>query len=122
MTDSRNARDHRGLERLLREALPPGDPGEDVPCLDPETVAAWCEGALTAAERASAEAHAAGCARCQAMLAVMLRTELPAGAQEPSAVGRWMMMLGPALAFVGSSSGKGAGLWQLVLQKVGRID
>jgi hypothetical protein len=98
MTDSRNARDDRGLERLLREALPPGDSGEDVPCLDPDTVAAWYEGALTAAERASAEMHAAGCARCQAMLAVMLRTEPPTGAHEPSAVRRWMMMLGPALA------------------------
>src|SRR5262245_5239132 len=42
--------------------------------LDAETLAAWADDALGASERASAEAHAAGCARCQQLLAAMVRT------------------------------------------------
>lgn len=47
-------------------------------CLDADTLAAWADGALTARERASAEAHAADCGRCQALLAAMVRSEPPA--------------------------------------------
>src|SRR5450759_3700493 len=43
------------------------------PCLDSETIAAWADDSLTAGERAAAEAHAADCARCQAVLAAMVR-------------------------------------------------
>jgi hypothetical protein len=43
--------------------------------LDPELVAAWAEGSLDPSARAAAEAHAADCLRCQAVLAAMVRTE-----------------------------------------------
>ena len=43
--------------------------------IDAETLAAWTDGALDARERAAAEAHAAGCARCQQLLAAMVRTQ-----------------------------------------------
>ena len=43
-------------------------------CLDADTLAAWADNALGAAELAAAEAHAADCARCQAMLAAMARS------------------------------------------------
>jgi outer membrane biosynthesis protein TonB len=46
-------------------------------CLDAETMAAWVDRALPAAEAAAAEAHVADCARCQAVLAVLVQT-LPA--------------------------------------------
>ena len=70
------------FNRLLREALKA--PALDPPgrCLDPETVAAWCDGTLDAASRAAAEAHAAACERCQALMAAMMRSE-PAVAQRP---------------------------------------
>ena len=61
------------FDHLLREALkapashPPGG------CLDAETLAAWSEGSLDAAQRAAAEAHASECARCQDLLAAMIR-------------------------------------------------
>jgi hypothetical protein len=42
--------------------------------LDAETLAAWADDALDVSERASAEAHAAGCARCQQLLAALVRT------------------------------------------------
>lgn len=53
-------------------------------CLDAETLAAWADGALPAGERAAAEAHAADCTRCQALLAAMVRTE-----PEIAAPGAW---------------------------------
>ena len=56
----------------------------DVGCLDAETLAAWVDGGLPAVERAAAEAHAADCARCQALLAAMIRTE-----PENAAVESW---------------------------------
>jgi hypothetical protein len=46
-------------------------------CLDAETLAAWADEALEAGERAAAEAHAADCARCQALLAAMVKTTPP---------------------------------------------
>jgi hypothetical protein len=52
------------------------------PCLDAETLAAWADDRLTTAERDAVEAHAADCARCQAVVAAMVRAEPPA---EPAA-------------------------------------
>jgi hypothetical protein len=48
------------------------------PCLDAETLAAWADDRLTTAERDAVEAHAADCARCQAVVAAMVRAEPPA--------------------------------------------
>ena len=45
--------------------------------LDAETLAAWLDGSLATRERADAEAHAADCDRCRAVLAAMVRTEPP---------------------------------------------
>ena len=83
----------RAIEQLLKRrraadaSPPPGD------CLDADTVAAWSDGALSADELRSAEAHAAGCARCQAMLATMARTEPPV--KHRSMTVRWLV---PAVA------------------------
>lgn len=72
------------IERLLRDTLltrtskvsdvaDTSDTGTDR-CLDTVTLAAWAERTLGSRERSRAEAHAADCARCQAMLAAMTRT------------------------------------------------
>ncbi len=50
-------------------------------CLDAETLAAWADEGLESRERAAVEAHAAGCARCQALLAAMVRTLPPPSAE-----------------------------------------
>ena len=67
------ARD-RSIDRLLRRL----EPGADLPatdaCVDAETLAAWMDGSLSGQALDRAEHHAAGCARCQAMLASMVRT------------------------------------------------
>ena len=67
-------------------------------CLDAEILAAWAEGVLDAPQRATAEAHASSCARCQAMLAVMVRTTPAAAASTGSPLRKWLMMLGPPMA------------------------
>jgi hypothetical protein len=70
--------------------------------LTPDVLAAWMDGALTASERAAAEAHASDCAHCQAMLAAMARIT-PAPAQRAwwsmPAI-RWLV---PIAAALGSS-------------------
>src|SRR5437868_2517375 len=66
--------------RLLREALREhAAPAPSPACLDADTLGAWSDGTLRARDRAAAESHAAGCARCQAMLAAMTRIAPPPG-------------------------------------------
>jgi hypothetical protein len=63
-------------DRLLRAAL--DDTASTPPssaCMDAATLAAWADGTLTGVERAAVQAHAAGCARCLALLAAMTRIE-----------------------------------------------
>src|SRR6476469_8309057 len=87
--------------RLLRETLR-GDAATAASpaCLDAETLAAWSDGTLRAADRAAAESHAAGCARCQAMLAAMAITAPPAAARKWWRTGtyRWLAPLAAAAA------------------------
>ena len=63
------------------------------PHLDAETLAAWAEDRLSAAERDALEAHAADCERCQALLAAMVRTEPPAGRAD-AAPAWWRPLVG----------------------------
>ena len=85
-----------GFDRLLRSALSSDETGVGSSCLDADTLAAWCDGALSPSERSFADAHVARCARCQGMRGVMART---APADAPSrtwSVRQWFMMLAPA--------------------------
>jgi Putative zinc-finger len=86
----------QSVEQWLRKTPAPAAPGDL--CLDADTLAAWAEGALAGAERASAEAHASTCARCQAMLAVMIRTMPVQETSTGSSIRKWLMMLSPAMA------------------------
>ena len=60
-------------------------------CLDAETLAAWMDDGLPAAALETARAHVAGCARCQALVATMVRLEPPAAAAAAPAPSRWWM-------------------------------
>jgi hypothetical protein len=64
-------------------------------CLDAETLAAWADGALDVRERARAEAHAADCGRCQALLAAMVRTAPPPSPAEAPFRARLLWWLAP---------------------------
>jgi hypothetical protein len=86
------------VERLLRGAMAGIERPPASECLDPETMAAWMDGTLAGSPRSFAEAHAARCARCQGMLAVMARTAPEAPGRTPAALRKWMIWLSPALA------------------------
>ena len=69
--------------------------------LDAETLAAWADEALDARERTAVEAHAADCARCQALLAAMVRTLPPPAAAAPVLRARslwWLAAMAPIAA------------------------
>src|SRR5207253_2381487 len=78
----------RSVERLLHERLDVGAAPARGSCLDVETLAAWADGALARQQRAAAEAHAADCARCRALIAAMVRTA-PVPADSPAPQRRW---------------------------------
>lgn len=76
-------------------------------CPEPGVIAAFCDRTLDAAERLRWEAHFAGCARCQQVLAVMTRLDdelprpQPAPAQAPAWRFRWSWAwMAPAAAVV----------------------
>jgi len=65
-------------DRMLRGAL--GHAGSTTPsdlCVDASALAAWADGTMAGAARTAFESHAADCARCQALMAAMARSEPP---------------------------------------------
>ncbi len=78
------------MDRLLRQKLANAGPAKGPgACLDAEVIAAWADNGLSGAERSSAEAHVAACARCQALLAAMIRST-PAAATQDSRGAWWL--------------------------------
>jgi hypothetical protein len=79
------------IDRLLRASLGgPNAMSAGTDCLDGETVAAWMEGRLSTSDVSAAEAHAAKCGRCQALLAAFARTE-PTPPVRESLFERWRL-------------------------------
>jgi Photosynthesis system II assembly factor YCF48 len=105
------------IDRLLAGRTPRSPGNSTDACLDAESLAAWADGALDAAALAAAEAHAADCARCQAMLAAMARTAplAPAQAVAPwwKPAFRWLVPLTAAAAAVL--------VWTIVQARDGRV-
>ena len=62
------------IEHLLRALPATEEPDTSAHCLDAETIAALADGGLTRDELAAATDHAATCARCQSILAAVIRT------------------------------------------------
>lgn len=75
---ARVLRETRSNATGRRETSADGDTLED--CLDPERLAAWSQGMLRADDATAVERHLSSCARCQTMLAALVRAEpvLPA--------------------------------------------
>jgi hypothetical protein len=74
----------RSVDQLLRRSLA-ANSGAPVTaaCLDADTLAAWVDGGLDARALELAETHAASCARCQALVAAMIRTAPEAAVRPP---------------------------------------
>lgn len=74
----------QSVEHILRGSLSGRrDTASEASCLDAETLAAWVDRGLSASEMALAEAHLAGCPRCQAMLGTIARSTPPAAQPKP---------------------------------------
>jgi hypothetical protein len=90
----------RAIERLLRipTARTPADPSA---CIEPDELAAWLDGNVDTPSRMRFEAHAAACARCQALVGAMARTA-DAAASVAGKSDHWILRaapwLGPLLA------------------------
>ena len=81
----------RAMEAMLRRQMP-GGAGPGDACPDAETLAAWTDGGLDARAQAQVEAHAAGCARCQALMAAIVKSEpAPAALAPEGSWSRWSL-------------------------------
>ena len=103
-------KDH-AIDRLLRQAASSrgnNDAADD--CLSAELLAAWTDGGLSDSERSAAEAHAADCARCLAVLAAIAETS-PAPHVSPRASWFSIKWLIPA-----ATAGVAVIAWVLVQQ------
>lgn len=81
-------------------------------CLDAETVAAWMDGGLDAQAIVMAEAHAANCVRCQALLGTVARTTPVIAVAAPRGAGLWRWWFAPLAA-----SAAAATVWMVVPQE-----
>jgi hypothetical protein len=77
----------------------PPDADMTAACLDAETIAAWVEGGLSGHALQQAQDHAAGCARCQALLGALAREEGLARRAKPERPSQsWLTWLVPLTA------------------------
>ena len=89
----------RALDQALKAAFSRRDGTPITPeCLDAETLAAWMDGGLDAQTVAMAEAHAANCARCQALIGTLARATPEVAASSASPVRLWRWWLAPLAA------------------------
>jgi len=106
----------RDRDRILEQALKHELKGSAGPptagCLDAETLAAWEDGVLDAAQMQAAELHLSNCVRCQSMAAAMARGNLALSAQAPSTFAPstlWRWWLAPIAAAAAAVT-----LWMVV--------
>jgi len=93
------------IDSLLREAGRNPAPLEPTDaCVDAEQAAAWFDDGLPPVERSRIEAHLADCARCQALLGAMARTDpdQPGRAPASGSIGwlGWLLPVAAAAAII----------------------
>ncbi len=93
---NRPDRSDEPIDRLLRQSLrgPAGDASGS--CLDAETIAAWLDGSLSGTALEDAQAHAADCPRCRAVIGTVIQTAAPSA--QPAPRRRWLGWLVPVAA------------------------
>jgi len=91
----------RDREQVLEHWLKQSGGARSAPtpeCLDAETAGAWADGRLGGAALAEAQLHAADCARCQALMATLLRTTPQQVAAALAPQRRWLVWAMPMAA------------------------
>ena len=103
----------RLLENALTRELRAGDlTPASASCLDAETLAAWIDGGLDAPSIAMAQAHAADCTRCQALLGTAIKTAPAVPAAETHGARLWRWWLAPVAATAAAAT-----LWMVIPQE-----
>jgi len=103
----------RLLESALTRELRAGDlTPASAACLDAETLAAWIDGGLDVPSTAMAQAHAADCTRCQALLGTAFKTAPAVPAAEAHGARLWRWWLAPVAATAAAAT-----LWMVVPQQ-----
>ena len=98
MTKDTHNRD-ADVDRLLAAAMARRTAEPAGACLDADILAAWADNALKGGDLAAAEAHAADCARCQAILAAIVKATPEATASPWGLTNlRWLVPLAAAAA------------------------
>jgi len=86
----------RTLEQALTHELRAAGTPDREACVDAETLGAWADGGLDAAQMASVELHVSRCARCQSMAGVFARSAPAAPSPEASgSFSFWRWWLAP---------------------------
>jgi len=91
----------RDREDVLEQWLKQSGGARSTPtpeCLDAETAGAWAEGRLGGPALAEAQLHVADCARCQALMATLLRTTPEHVAAALTSTRRWLAWTMPLAA------------------------
>src|SRR5690606_8097033 len=88
-------KDDQQLDRLLAAVHRHEATAAPDACFDADTLAAWIDGKLADPALTRAEAHAAACARCQAMLAAMARTAAGPGDLHEAPARSWFRRILP---------------------------
>ena len=91
----------RDREQVLEQWLKQSGGARSAPtpeCLDAETAGAWADGRLGGAALAEAQLHVADCARCQALMATLLRTTPQQVAAALAPKRRWLVWAMPMAA------------------------
>ena len=109
----------RDRDRIMEQALKHELSGSAAPltadCLDAETLAAWEDNALDAAQMAALELHVSNCVRCQSMAAAMARGTQAPGTLAPGTLAPrslWSWWLAPIAAATAAVT-----LWMVVPQQ-----
>lgn len=103
----------RKLELALKHELRAAGTPDGGACVDAETLGAWADGGLNAAQMGSVELHVASCARCQAIVGATARSAPAPAVNEASAgFSLWKWWLAPIAAGAAAVT-----LWMVVPQE-----
>lgn len=109
MSRDRDRKIEQALTHELRAAV---TPDRDA-CVDAETLGAWADGGLEAAQMASVEWHVSTCARCQAIVGATARSApLTPGTEAAGTFFLWRWWLAPLAATAAAVT-----LWMVVPQQ-----
>jgi hypothetical protein len=105
-------RDRKLEQALTHELRAAGTPDRDA-CVDAETLGAWADGGLEAAQMAAVEWHVSSCARCQAIVGATARSApLISGTEAAGTSFLWRWWLAPLTAAAAAVT-----LWMVVPQR-----